>query len=153
MKLIIPKKLIADPQKLARSLTNALNGVAKDIQVDFKTTTQNWQHAVAFPIESPATYRRTISTDDPIYGFVNDGTRPHRIAPKGGGVLAFNTPFRAKTVPGQIMSGPGGSGSTQAFARGVNHPGTKARNFDKTIHDKWEKEFPVIMQRAVDSEV
>ena len=34
MKLILPKKLIADPQKLTRALTNGLNGVAKDIQTD-----------------------------------------------------------------------------------------------------------------------
>jgi hypothetical protein len=153
VKLIIPKKLIADPKRLARALTNAMNGVAKDVQVDFKTTTQNWQHAVDFPIESPSDYRRTISTDDAIYGYVNDGTRPHRIAPKGGGVLRFNTPFQAKTVPGQIMSGPGSAGGSEVFSRGVNHPGTKPRNFDKTIKEKWDKQFGTIMQRALDSEV
>lgn len=152
MKLILPKKLIADPQKMARALTNALNGVAKDIAIDFNVTTQTWNHRVAFSISSPATYSRRVATDDAVYGYVNDGTRAHRIEPHGK-VLRFNTPFRAKTVPGQIMSGPGSSGGAEVFARGVNHPGTKARNFDKTIHDKWEKQFAGIMQRALDSEV
>lgn len=153
MKLIIPKQLIADPQKLARSLTNAMNGVAKDIQVDFKVTTQSWQHKVEFPISSPATYERQIATDDEIYGYVNDGTRAHDIAPKGGGVLRFNTPFQSKTLPNQIMSRSGSKGTTPAVARVVHHPGTTARAFDKAIHDKWEKLFPDIMQRAIDSEV
>jgi hypothetical protein len=153
MKLILPKKLVADPKRLARALTNALNGVAKDIQTDFRATTQTWQHAVDFPIDSPSDYRRTVSTDDEVYGYVNDGTRPHPIAPKGGGVLRFNTPFRAKTVPGRILSGPGGAGSTEVVARAVQHPGTAPRKFDVTIKEKWEKDFPTIMQRALDSEV
>lgn len=153
MKLIIPKKLIADPKKLARALTNALNGVAKDVQIDFKTTTQSWEHKPSFPIQSPSAYRRIVSTDDEVYAFVNDGTRPHIIRPKGGGVLVFRTPFRAKTVPNQIASTAGSVGATNAIARVVNHPGTKARNFDKAIQEKWEKRFAVIMQRSIDSEV
>ncbi len=152
MKLILPKKLIADPSKLTRVLTNALNGVAKDIQTDFAVTVQTWQHGVDFPIEQPSPYRRIVATDDEIYGYVNDGTRPHRIAPHGK-VLVFNTPFRAKTVPNQIMSGPGSAGGAEVFARGVNHPGSKARNFDKLIHDKWDRQFAQIMQRAIDSEI
>lgn len=153
MKLIIPKKLIADPKKLARALTNALNGVAKDIQVDFKVTTQSWEELVVFLILSPSAYRRTVSTDNKIYRLVNDGTRPHIIRPKGGGVLVFRTPFRAKTLPNRIASGPGGVGATEAIAREVNHPGTAPRAFDKAIKEKWDQRFAVIMQRAIDSEV
>ncbi len=44
-------------------------------------------------------------------GFVNDGTRPHRIVPKNGSVLRF-------TVGGRVV-----------YARVVNHPGTRARPF------------------------
>lgn len=153
MKLIIPKQLVADPKKLARALENALNGVAKDIQLDFAVTTQTWQHKPSFPISSPSAYRRVIATDDPIYGYVNDGTRAHIIRPKAGGVLVFRGPFRAKTVPNQIASGPGSVGSAETFSRGVQHPGTKPRNFDTAIHDKWDRLFGPIMQRAIDSEV
>lgn len=153
MKLILPKKLIADPAKMARALTNALNGVAKDIQIDLKVTTQTWRHRVEFPIASPSPYRRTISTDDEIYGYVNDGTRPHIIRPKGGGVLVFRTPFVSKTLPNQIMSRAGSTGADEVIARGVHHPGTTARKFDVAIQQKWDKQFRDIMQRAVDSEV
>ena len=152
MKLILPKKLIADPVKLKRSLTNALNGVAKDIQIDFMVTVQTWEHRVPFLIQVLGYYRRIVATDDEIYGYVNNGTRPHRIMPKGK-MLRFNTPFRPKTLPNKIYSGSGSKGTNVVFSRGVNHPGTKARKFDVAIHDKWEKEFGVIMQRAIDSEV
>lgn len=152
MKLILPKKLVADPAKLSRALTNALNGVAKDIQVDFMVTTQTWEHKVPFLIQVLGAYRRIVATDDEIYGYVNDGTRPHRIRPKGK-MLRFNTPFKPKTLPSKIMSGPGGKGTSEVFSREVNHPGTKARKFDVAIKDKWDKEFAVIMQRAVDAEV
>lgn len=152
MKLILPKKLIADPAKLSRALTNTLNGVAKDIKLDFDVTTQTWKHRVEFPIASPSAYRRIVATDDEVYGFVNDGTRPHTIRPKGK-MLRFNTPFKAKTLPNQIMSGPGSVGTNEVFSRGVQHPGTAPRKFDVAIKEKWDKEFAVIMQRAIDSEV
>ena len=152
MKLIIPKKLVADPAKLSRALTNALNGVALDIQVDFKVTTQTWQHKPSFPISSPSDYRRIIATDDEVYGFVNDGTRPHRILPKGK-LLRFRTPFQSKTLPNQIMSRGGSKGTAEVFSRGVNHPGTKARRFDIAIKQKWDRQFRDIVQRAIDAEV
>jgi hypothetical protein len=152
MKLIIPKKLVADPVKLTRALTNAMNGVAKDIQIDFKVTTQTWKHKVEFPITSPETYTRRVATDDEIYGYVNDGTPAHHIAPKGK-KLRFNTPFTSKTLPNQIMSRSGSIGGATVFSRGVNHPGTKARKFDVAIQQKWDKQFGTIMQRAIDSEM
>jgi hypothetical protein len=154
MKLILPKKLIADLAKLSRTLTNALNGVAKDIQIDLKVTTQTWKHKVEFPISSPSAYRRIVATDDEVYGYVNDGTQAHTIVPRTpGGVLRFNTPFTSKTLPNQIMSRAGSVGATEVIARGVQHPGTEARKFDVAIRDKWDKQFGPIMQRAIDSEV
>lgn len=152
MKLILPKKLIADPQKLARALTNTLNGVQKNIKIDFDVTTQSWKDRAEFLMTSPDTWTRRAATSNKIYGYVNDGTRPHRILPKKK-MLRFNTPFSPKTLPNQIMSGPGSKGASVVFSRGVNHPGTKARKFDVAIKQKWDAQFGPIMQRAVDSEV
>lgn len=154
MKLIIPKKLIADPKKMARVLTNAMNGVAKDIQVDFKVTTQTWKHKIDFMVSSPATYTRRVATDSQLYAWVNDGTPEHDIFPKAGGILRFNTPFKPKTVPNKIMSGPGSRGTNVVISKhGVHHPGTKARAFDVAIREKWNWEFGKIMQRSIDAEV
>lgn len=153
-RLILPKKLIADPAKMARALTNGLNATAKGVQTDFNVTAQTWQHKPTFAITSPTPYQREISTDDTIYAYVNEGTKPHEIRPKRpGGRLLFTTPFRAKTVPGQIRSNQGSKGTTPVVAQVVHHPGTTARDFDKAIATKWDKQFGVIMQRSVDSEV
>lgn len=153
MKIILPKKLIADPAKLARALTNGLNATAKGVQVDFNVTTQTWQHKPSFAIDSPTPYQRTISTDDEVYGYVNEGTRAHDIRPKGKGILRFRTPFRAKTLPNTIASSAGSLGANQVVARVVHHPGSKARAFDRTIAKKWDAQMATIMQRAIDSEV
>lgn len=153
MKIIVPKKLIADPAKLARAFTNGLNATAKGVQTDFNVTTQTWRHKPTFTIDSPTPYVRTISTDDEIYGYVNDGTRAHDIRPKGRGVLRFRTPFRPKTLPNTIASTSGSTGSARAVARVVHHPGSKARAFDRVIAKKWDAQMQTIMQRAIDGEV
>lgn len=153
-KLILPKKLIADPVKLGRAITNGLNATALGVKADFGVTTQTWQHKPTFAITSPTPYSREVSTDDTIFAYVNEGTKAHDIRPKNPrGMLRFRTPFRSKTLPRSIASGPGSKGTTQAIARVVHHPGSAAREFDKTIARKWDKQFVTVMQRAVDSEV
>lgn len=152
-KAIIPKKLAADPKKMARVLTNTMNATAKAIQVDFKTTTQTWDHQPTFAITSPSPYTRQIATDDEVYTMLNAGTAPHMIAPKSGGVLAFTTPFRPKSRPSYIGSNKGSKGNTPVIRRTVvHHPGTAPRLWSKAIKDKWQKQFPVTMQRAIDAE-
>lgn len=152
-KVILPKKLSVDPQRMARVITNTLNSTALAIQTDFKVTAQTWSDKPTFAIESPTPYTRAISTDDSVYTMLNEGTPPHTIAPHGK-VLVFNTPFRSKTVPRSISSGPGRKGSATVFTRKeVHHPGTEAREWDTTIAKKWDRQFATIMQRAIDSEV
>ena len=94
-----------------------------------------------------------IATTDTIYGYVNDGTRPHIIVPRRARVLAFGTGGSPKTAPRVIGSQPGSRGGKMVFTRRVNHPGTEARAFDETIAKKWQREAPQVLQRAIDSEV
>lgn len=153
MTVILPKNLVADPQKMARVLTNVLEAVAKNIQTDFRVTTQTWSGKPDFTIEQPSEYERVVGTGDENYTRLNAGTGPHEILPRAGSVLRFNTPFRAKTVPHSISSGPGAKGGTVVFSRGVHHPGTKARAWDTAIREKWDGLVGPVFQRAIDSEV
>ena len=153
-RVIIPKKLSVNPAKMAAVITNTLNNVALDMKVDFEVTAQTWQHKPAFAIASPSPYVRTVGTDDPIYGYVSGGTRPHTIAPRGGGVLAFPSAFRSKTLPRSIASTAGGSsGGTVFTRRPVQHPGTAPRDFDTVIAQKWDKQVGAVFQRAIDAAV
>lgn len=149
----IPKSMI-DPRKMSVAVTNAMNMVAKNVRVDFKVTTATWKTQVDFTIENVTPYIRRIYTVNKIYLFVCFGTKAHVIRPKRGKVLMFTTGGRPKSVPGKIKSNRGSAGKGGVvFAREVHHPGTKARNFDKVIQDKWADQFPILMQRAIDAAI
>lgn len=152
IKAIIPRELLLDPKRLVRGLENGLTASAKAAKVDFDTTTQTWARRPAFTIEEQPG-QRTISTDNEVYGYVNDGTRPHIIRAKNGKVLVFGTPHSAKTAVRVIGSGAGSRGTTMVKVKQVRHPGTDAREFDAVIAEKWEDQLPVTVQRALDAEV
>jgi hypothetical protein len=143
---------MADPKRMARAIANALDGAAKGVLIDFKTTTSSWRHKPSFQTSSPSPYERIVGTSDEIYGYVNNGTRAHTIRPRGRR-LRFASGYRAKTRPGVIGSTGGGPFGSPVFARVVHHPGTAARHFDEAIAKKWQAQLPVIMQRAIDSEI
>jgi len=79
--------------------------------------------------------RIIIGPDVPYAGFVEFGTKPHKIKPKSpGGVLAFQ------------------AGGSTVFARVVNHPGTKAQPFVQDSFDAWAKSVgPEIEQAQVET--
>jgi len=96
MRPILAKGTGIDTRKLQRAIDNGLDAAARGALVDFHVTTQTWKHQPEFRIES-SPGRRLIYTDDEIYGWVDAGTRPHIIRPKGNKPLAFRYPFKAKT--------------------------------------------------------
>lgn len=134
---------VFDARQLQRDLSNLMTATAKAIKVDYGVTTQTWKHRPTFEILGNA-WERQIFTTDPVFGFVDKGTRPHTIAPKAGGVLAFGAgPYKAKTKPRVIASsgGAGGGGPRVMTRKAVHHPGTEARAFTETIAEKWEPIF------------
>ena len=133
---------------------NTLTAQAKAIKADFGVTTQTWQHKPKVTINAPSPYERQITVDDEVYAMLNEGTKAHDIKPKRpGGLLRFRGPFRPKTLPNEIMSQAGSRGSVTVWSRGVHHPGTAARNWDRVIAKKWRERMGDIFQRAIDSAV
>lgn len=152
MKVLLPKGLVFNAPALARAVENALEGAAKDVKADLGVTTQTWKDKPAFAIER-ATAERIVSTQDAVYGYVDEGTPAHEIAPRPGGMLVFGTGGSPKTRPQAIGSTRGRAGGVIVHTRkAVHHPGTAPRLFSTVIADKWEKQLPVLMQRALDSE-
>lgn len=153
VKVIIPDKLLADSKAMDGAIKNAIEMATTAAKVDFEVTTQTWSHSVNFRKEKGATSGK-VWTDDEVYSWVNNGTKPHVIVPRRAARLVFAAGgFRAKTSPGKIKSRQGSKGKGIVFAKRVQHPGTEPRNFDKEIQSKWEKEFPAIAQRAIDSAI
>ncbi len=151
IKVIIPRGLLVDPKRLVRGLENGLTAAAKATKVDFDVTTQTWRKRPTFTIEEQPG-ERIIATDNEIYGYVNDGTRPHVIRAKNAPSLVFGVPSSPKTAVRVVGSTAGSRGNTIVRVKQVNHPGTDAREFDQVIADKWETKLPQIVQRAIDSE-
>ena len=92
-----------------------------------------------------------------IWGYVTGGTRKHKIPlrPKPPGTaLRFNWggkgSYKPKTAPVGKFGGPGRVvGGKATFAKQVQHPGTKARNFEKTIADDYKKTFNRDIENAM----
>lgn len=152
MKFIKVRRLKLDSNRITRAVENALTGAARAAKIDFDVTTQTWKNRPTFTIQTfPG--RRIISTDDLIYKFVDAGTKPHEINPVRAPFLIFQGNYQAKTTPRVIASRSGGASGPTIMTTHVEHPGTEARNFAETIKEKWDRELPEIIQRAIDAEM
>jgi len=106
----------------------------------YRRTTQTWRHKPTFVAVrefTPNSYGVIVGTDDPVYGYVDRGTRPHIIEPKGPGYpLRFRSGYNAKTTPGVLGSQNGGAFGNSVHAWRVHHPGTQARKFTEMIQNE-----------------
>jgi hypothetical protein len=109
----------------------------KAVLREFKITVSTWKRQPQFEVKEQGG-STTIGTNDPIYGYVNDGTKPHVIRPKKAKRLAFYAGgFVSKTVPNRLQARAGRVASTNpVFAQGVNHPGTQGRDFTGQIQER-----------------
>ena len=156
MKSIKPKRLKVKAMRL--ELLNAMRKSGTVIQKDFEETTATWKHKVKF--ETLVSLKQPgptilVSTNDEIDGYVNEGTKAHDIwagyytGKSKHKVLVFPSGFTAKTTPGRLKSGSGGSSGELVYTPYVRHKGSKARKFDALIKKKREKWFRKQMQAAM----
>lgn len=142
-----------DRKTLTRVVENTLTGAAKDVKVDLDVTTQSWKHRPTFTIEKEPG-KRTVATDDEVFGYVDEGTPAHIITAKSPNKpLTFGVGGSPKTAPRVIGSRAGTRGSQVVRAQIVHHPGTTAREFTDTIKEKWDDRLADILQRAIDATV
>jgi hypothetical protein len=149
-KAIKPAKLKVDAIRL--ELLNALRKEGRVQLKDFEKTVATWDHGVEFEMLislSGGGPQLLVGTDDAIYGYVNEGTKPHIIRPVNAPRLAFQGQYTPKTVPGVIGSKSGGSSGDMVYANSVQHPGTQARDFDEIIQKKNQRRFKRAMQDAM----
>jgi hypothetical protein len=153
-KPILPNRLlIANTPAQTAAIKTALDETAALIVADFEITVNSWDHGVSFDLQSPSPYLRTITTGDGIYTMLNAGTKAHAIRPRRAKRLSFSGPFRPKTLPKTIFSGPGYIGGIVFYPMRVRHPGTKARKWDETIAKKWRKPFAQMVQQRINAAV
>jgi len=146
MKAIRPKRFKGETYR--QYAIELAKEVEKEALGDFQETVKTWKHEVKFEHQHRVDDKAVevmVGTDDEIYGYVNYGTKPHPIfagiytGKSNKKTLAFPSAFSPKTTPNVIGSQAGSRGGSTVFAPYVDHPGTKARNFDKIIAKKWGK--------------
>ena len=143
-RVFVPQGLLFDVARLERVINNTLDAAALAVKADFGVTVQTWHRRPKFFIRTPKAGVRLIFTPNLIYRFVSGGTRVR---------YATMTPgFIAKTAPRKIASQMG-RGGLWYVSKKRPRPGIKAREFASVIGEKWDKELPRIMQRAIDAEI
>jgi len=149
-KAIKPKKL--NIKEIEKALLAEAESIANDIELDFALTVGTWKRDVEFEKLVASTrlgIEILVDTDDEIYRYVNEGTKPHVILPKRAKALAFKSGYKAKTIVGKKVARTGGSFGSTVFSKGVIHPGTEARDFDEIIAKEWNKKFKRRMEKAM----
>jgi len=156
MKAIKPGKMRDDVLRL--ELLNEMRKVGTEIKADFAKTTATWEHKVEFQVIVSLTGPGPVvlvGTDDKVYRYVNEGTRPHLIwagyytGKSPARALVFRGTFRPKTRPRVLESGAGFKGGELMVRPYVQHPGNAAREFDVMIQERWESAFKRRMEGAM----
>lgn len=130
-------KFKALAKKIPSLVQDTMEALTADALKDYESTVATWNNKPEFIVKRQSKNIWTITTDDEIYAMLDSGTRPHKIEAKPGHVLAFQNKYVAKTSPRVIASTSGGPSGKTVFAMSVDHPGTKARYFNKTIAAKY----------------
>lgn len=153
----IPKTSAAINAQIERDILTALDAEAKRMIKDYERSTRTWKHKPKFESVKAVTSsgpELLVGTDDPIYGYVDQGTRPHTIKATKGKRLAFNWAgpgsYKAKTSPGSLNSRASKQTGPTVTPKVVHHPGTKPRNFTDVVIRNAEKGFYRRMEKAVE---
>lgn len=156
LETILPDKDFFSTDRVLRELKGALDHTGNIIRDDFKKTVRTWRRKVMFTKVGPRNVGGgklavDVFTDNLIYFFVSGGTRRHPIpkTPKTTGFLVFQSGYTAKTRPGVVGSRAGGPRGPIRRARQVIHPGTKARDFDKVIAKRRQRNLINLSRLAV----
>lgn len=120
----------------------------------FERVVADWDTKVRFTYERKVT-AQYISVEIKPYGksaliftYVDQGTKPHIITPKGDYPLRFQTGYSARTKPvAQYGVGSGTSSGEWRASYEVHHPGTKARQFTQ----EYMREIQFTLARRVEN--
>lgn len=134
-------------------IAEEMRKISEDMVADFEQTTATWNKKPKFDVNLSLegnTPSIEVTTKDEVYGYVDQGTKAHFVAPVKAKALAFRLGGSPKTKPGVIgSSGGGGSSGPVVFSQGHTVSGIKARGFSKKIEAKWRSEFGKRMLAAM----
>lgn len=123
-------------------IETAMKEEADLVYRDYQKTVATWRGKPDFLVVKNPEFGYDVYTNNPIYGYLDEGTEAHVIRAKNYPTLRFPTapPFRAKSKP-KVIGSSGGTQPTTGFRSPVevNHPGIQAREWTKLILAKSRK--------------
>jgi len=138
-------------------MLRTLTEIAEGMQDDFEKTTKTFEHPVEFVIHlslSKGLMLAETSTTDEIYAMLNDGTPEHLITARNAPNLVYKKGYTSKTVTRWIGSRQSAYAGPTRRRKAALHPGTKPREFDSVIQEKWQpiaqSRLEKAMRRAAD---
>ena len=150
---IVPDGDIVNTSIMRQQMELAINQTLELVNRDFNATVRTWNTQVVFLVKKAAQIgdrlEGSVTTDSKVYTYVSLGTKPHVIKPKNAKVLRFKGMYKPKTKPNTIGSGSGGAFGDDVFSKGVQHPGTEARNFHLEIAKKRQVNIQNFMTAAI----
>ena len=159
---LLPKIKI-DTSQLESPIVKEMTRQGEIIERMYQRTVKTWKNKPKFKMtlkRGARTWIMRVGYDPSdgaglIYFWTDHGTDPHPISPKNpGGRLFFRSKFVPKTRSRVIGSRAGFKGGNLVSPKIVKkHPGTKAREFTKTIYnrrkDYFSREMAKAMRRAI----
>lgn len=156
--IVESKRALPDLQAIINS---EVRKEANRVINEYHQTTRTWRTRPDFEIlQDDRDGEAIIGTDNLIYKFLDEGTRPHTIKPKASGYplrfkWAGRGTYRAKTAVRFIGSRAGGNPSNAPTVRrmSVQHPGTKARRFTEVIQRRSQRRLPKNIRKAIKRQI
>lgn len=136
---IKPGKNFLDYREYKSEILEAVSAVTEIMKSELEAAVDDWDHAPdwrATTRVSGAGVEVTIKATGPnakIYGYVDEGTRPHVIRPRKARALSFRAGYKPRTKPGRPHAGPGAASGDQVFTQVVHHPGNAPRHLTRAV--------------------
>ena len=139
MKLIPikPKGKLFDIPRIERAVKQGMRAAGEEAVSILEGYTKGWSKPPTFEVVAVSD-GVIVGTDDEIFGYVDEGTKPHVIVPRKAKVLRFNP-----------HGGNGASGGA-VFTKRVNHPGTAPRDYTGKALKQVQDALPTIIASYLD---
>lgn len=155
LKAIVLVGPLLDIGRIEADTKKAINEQTSYGKRQYEKTVVDWDKKPVF--EQNRARRRgqviygSVDTDNEVFIYVDQGTRPHIITARRAPMLVFQTGYKAKTTPKRFRSRAGGKFGPYARKFSVRHPGTEARGWTEIladeIHEGLTKDMVKIMLR------
>jgi len=155
LKPILPDmRIFLNTNIFEREMKDALDHTINIVNDDFKATVKTWTKPASFDKKGArkvgGKLEAQTSTSNQIYFFLTRGTKKNYPIPRSGTAnLSFRSGYRAKTRVRVVGSRGGGSFGPRVFAKKVIHPGIDARDFDKEIAKRRQRNMTNLVRLGI----